>query len=960
LRSRQIAPIAVVLGLAVAGFVIARVLAVHGAHRDAERQAEVAAARIRGRITQAVSLTESLRRFMVNSGGTGVTAAQFSSNAFWWLSPADLSAAAWVEPVPPAGRAAYQRQIGQPIVSPDAQHSVVPTRSRSSYLPATLVSGFPPMSVAGIDLSGEPGMAATVRRATRANRVSATGREGAVAGTRGLFLVAPAPNLINEVLHPGYVVLFVPGQTLLTATRTPGVRLVLGAATVATAHHGQTVGMPFRQAGQRFTVVVPQRSPQGTAEALPWIILGVGLVLAGFAGALGLNAGRRARAQAEADRIFNLSSDLIAVADFNGRFTRVNPAFERTLGYSSEELRSRPYVEFVHPDDRSQTLRAAEELAHGREVIEFQNRFLRDDGSMRWLEWSARSVPGEAAIYAAARDVTERQQLDEQQAESREALSQLADEQAALRRVATLVAEGASPGAVLDAVAGEMEALLDADQVALNRFEPGEEILALAHRGVGVPRVPVGSHVSIEGDSATARVRRTGRPARMEDYEGAGGAIAEGARATGLRSSVAVPIAAEGREMWGVITASWKRKEPPAADTEERMFRFAQLLATAIANAEARAEVERLADEQAALRRVATGVARGGPPDDVFAATVAELHAVVAADYTALMRYETDGSGVLLAALGESVFDVGSRVPLIGDSATAQVRRSGRTSRIDDFDHASGPVAEDLRASGLRSGVAAPIFVEGRLWGAMASGWTAGPPPRDAETRVAQFTDLVGTAIANAESRAELLASRARIVTTADQIRRRIERDLHDGAQQRLVTMTMKLRALEGATASQDEGLTREVAEIAAGLDDVLDELRETARGLHPVILSRGGLEPALKALGRRSPVPVELDVRAQARLPESVEVAAYYVVAEALTNAAKHAAASFVRVEAEVIDGDLRVSVHDDGVGGANPARGSGLLGLNDRVEALGGKLTLHSPPAGGTTLQIDLPLSE
>ena len=224
---------------------------------------------------------------------------------------------------------------------------------------------------------------------------------------------------------------------------------------------------------------------------------------------------------------------------------------------------------------------------------------------------------------------------------------------------------------------------------------------------------------------------------------------------------------------------------------------------------------------------------------------------------------------------------------------------------------------------------------------------------------MAQFTDLVGTAIANAESRAELLASRARIVTTADQTRRRIERDLHDGAQQRLVTLTMKLRALEGEAAPPAEAVKREVAEIAAGLDDVLDDLRETARGLHPVILSRGGLEPALKALGRRSPLPVEFDLRVRQRLPETIEVAAYYVVAEALTNAAKHARASFVRVQAEVFNGDLRVSVQDDGVGGANPARGSGIVGLTDRVEALGGKLTLRSPADGGTTLQIDLPLS-
>jgi PAS domain S-box-containing protein len=775
LRARWIAPIALVLAVTLAGFVIARLAADRGARRDAERRAEVATAQISGRVAQAVSLTESLRRFMVDAGGTGVSGAQFSRNAFGWLSPAGFPAAAWIEQVPASRRAAYERRSGKPIVSPDAQHGVLPAGSRTSYLPATLVSGFPPMSGAGIDLSREPGMAGALDRATGRNGVAATPLASAVAGTRGLFLVAPAPNLIDQVLRPGYVVLFVPDATLRGAADTPGVQLAVGRGAARTRGDGETLRKTFQQAGQRFDVVVPRRSLQGTGEALPWIILAAGLVLAGFAGALGLNARRRARAQAEVDRIFTLSSDLIAVAGLDGYLKRVNPAFERTLGYSSEELRSRPYLQFVHPDDRSSTLHVAGELAHGRDAIEFENRYLRKDGSVRWLQWSARSVPDEAVVYAAARDVTERKELE---------------------------------------------------------------------------------------------------------------------------------------------------------------------------------------DEQAALRRVATAVARGASSDDVFAATVAEVHAVVAADATVLLRYEADDAVTLLAALGDSGFDVGSTFRLTGESVGVEVRRTGRTARIDDFDQVSGPITARLREHGLRSGVGAPIVVDRRLWGVMTCGWTGGPPPRDIEARVAQFTDLVGTAIANAESRAELLASRSRIVTTADQTRRRIERDLHDGAQQRLVTLTMKLRALEALT-PEAEALRSDVEEIAAGLEDVLDDLRETARGLHPVILSRGGLEPALKALGRRSPVPVELDVRTRARLPEPVEVAAYYVVAEALTNAAKHARASFVSVEADVIDGDLHVSVHDDGVGGANPARGSGLVGLADRVEALGGKLTLHSPPTGGTTLHIDVPLS-
>lgn len=658
LRRRQLAPLALVLALTVVCFVVARAVEEHGARRDSEHRADVAAAQIRSRVMQAVSLTQSLRRFMVDAGGGGVTLAEFTSVAFWWLSPAGFPAAAWVEQVPASRRAAYQRRTGQPIVSPDAQYSVVPPGARSSYLPATLASGFAPMSVTGIDLSDEPGMATALARATRLGSVAATRLGGAVGGIRGLFLVAPAPDLINQVLHPGYAVLFVPDETVLAATDTPGVQLGVGGTSTSSRDGGNTFGKTFRQAGQRFDVLVPQIAPQGTAEAVPWIILAAGFVLTGFAGALGLNADRRARAQTELDRIFKLSSDLIGVADFEGRLTRVNPAFERTLGYSSEELRSRPFVEFIHPDDRSATIRVSEELKHGSDVIAFENRNLRKDGSVRWLQWNARAAPNEAAIYAAARDVTERKQLEA---------------------------------------------------------------------------------------------------------------------------------------------------------------------------------------EQAALRRVAIAVARGGAPADVLAATVAELHAVVAADATALLRYQPDGSITLLATLGETGFEVGARIPLVGESVTAEVQRTGLTARIDNFERALGPIPERLLASGLGSGVGAPIFVEGTLWGVMTCGWTSGPP-REAEARVAQFTDLVGTAIANAESRAELLASRARIVTTADQTRRRIERDLHDGAQQRLVTLTMKLRALETATtANEAEALASDIAQIAAGLDAVLDDLRETARGLHPVILSRAG-----------------------------------------------------------------------------------------------------------------------
>jgi PAS domain-containing protein len=231
-------------------------------------------------------------------------------------------------------------------------------------------------------------------------------------------------------------------------------------------------------------------------------------------------------------------------------------------------------LDMCHPDDREATAQAFGAVLESGEVSGFENRMPTVDGSYRWLQWNVLADPDEGLVYGVARDVTERRNAEDQLREtqreleaSRDGLRALADEQAALRRVATLVAEGASPSAVLDAVAAEMEALLDADQVALNRFEPGDEIVVLAHRGLDIDRTPVGSRVSIEGRSATAEVRRTGRPARIEGYEGAEGPLAALARATGLRSSVSVPVAVEGR-LWGLITASWKSAEPPPSDTE--------------------------------------------------------------------------------------------------------------------------------------------------------------------------------------------------------------------------------------------------------------------------------------------------------------------------------------------------------------------------------------------------------
>jgi signal transduction histidine kinase len=263
-----------------------------------------------------------------------------------------------------------------------------------------------------------------------------------------------------------------------------------------------------------------------------------------------------------------------------------------------------------------------------------------------------------------------------------------------------------------------------------------------------------------------------------------------------------------------------------------------------------------------------------------------------------------------------------------------------------------------VREAGIKSAVGSPIVVKGHLWGVMAAASTEGPMPPSTEGRLASFTELVATAIANAESSAELAASRRRIVAAADDARRRIERDLHDGVQQRLVSLTFELRGAEAIAPPENDQLVRQLAQLGKGLAGALDELRVLSRGIHPAILSKGGLAPALKALAQRSAVPVKLDLVVQERLANHAEVAAYYVVSEALTNAAKHAQPSTVEVRARADDGVLELTIDDDGVGGADPVQGSGLTGLADRVEALGGTIAIASPPGEGTSLRVELPL--
>jgi signal transduction histidine kinase len=537
----------------------------------------------------------------------------------------------------------------------------------------------------------------------------------------------------------------------------------------------------------------------------------------------------------------------------------------------------------------------------------------------------------------------------------------IAEERAALRRVAVLVARGAPPEEVFAAVTAEVGRLLDADLTAMGRYDPDKAITYVARWSATGDHWWGDHRRALGGRNVSTLVFETGGPARIDDFSQASRWTADIVRRLGIRSSVGAPVVVEGRP-WGVMMASTTSETAFPADTEARLAGFTELAGTAIANAQARVDLRGYADEQAALRRVATLVAGGAPPEAVFAAVAAEAGRLLGTDLTGVGRYDPDdvltAVGAWSSAGTAMPSTVGTRTSLGGQNMATLVFRTGRPVRIDDYSSATGAAAEVGRAWGYRAAVAAPITVEGRLWGLMTVASTHKEPlPADTEARLAGFTELVGTAIGNAEAQAALTASRARIVATANEARHRIERDLHDGAQQRLVTLALQLRELQAAPPPEPGELAQRLDGVAAGLEAALEELRETARGIHPAVLTDGGLRPALKALARRSPVPVTLHVQIADRPPAAVEIVAYYVVSEALTNIAKHARASAAKVDVAAGEGVLRVCVQDDGRGGAAFGHGSGLVGLKDRVEALGGKIWLSSPPGAGTTLEVHLP---
>jgi PAS domain S-box-containing protein len=941
-------------------------------------------------------------------------------------------------------------------------------------------------------------------------------------GTSGLFLVAPAQNLIGEVLRPGYVVVFVSEPSLRAAAGdTAAVGLTAGGTSKAASESAENVPVSFTEAGQRFEVVVPKESVDAAAAVSPWIILAAGLLLAALAAALGVNAARRGRAQEELDRIFTLSQDLIAVADFDGRFTRVNPAAEEILGYTEEELLARPYVDLVHPADRDSTAAEADAIAQGKPTLSFENRYVRKDGSLKVLDWTTTPDVENKLMYAVARDVTERRQAEAE-------VERLADEQAALRRVATLVAREASQAEVFAAIAEECAHLFGTEDIGMVRYEGDRDQLVLASAGMFRDIFPTGSRQPLGGENAASRVFRTGQPARIDDYGRANGPIAEALRPIGLRCAVATPIMVEGR-LWGAMITGTTGEEPLPRETESRLgqftelmataiantesratanrlteeqaalrrvatlvakeappaevfakvaeelatvlgdvdcslFRdegdgtasavalsgarvsagvrvgtrlpvdgdgviasvlrdgrpcrigeysgatgaiaqrgrelgirsavgcpivvggriwgamgaaryeaeafppeaetrigqFADLVATAIANADARAEVERLAAEQAALRRVAMLVADGAAPAAVFEAVAAEMEGLLGADGVTLSRYEPDEEVTVVAhrGLNAALLPPGTRTSHQGTNVTSLVRRSERPARMEHYDDTHGAVAELIRGLGVRASVAAPIVVDGRLWGVTIASWTGEEsPPGDTEERMAQFAELLDTAIANADSRDQLTASRVRLLAEGDEARRRVVRDLHDGAQQRLVHTIVTLKLAQRSLRQKDGDAESLIGEALEHAERGNAELRELAHGILPSVLTRGGLQAGVDAFVSRLDLPVQVEVPVE-RFPVEIEASAYFIVAEALTNVVKHSHAGHAEVRASAHDGTLHVEVRDDGIGGADPD-GHGLVGIGDRATALGGRLKVKSPAGGGTLVAATLPLT-
>jgi PAS domain S-box-containing protein len=657
--------------------------------------------------------------------------------------------------------------------------------------------------------------------------------------------------------------------------------------------------------------------------------------------------------------------DGVVIIDQDGCVTYLNAAAERIFGYRADQVLGQELAEmFLPPSAREAHRRGlARYLATGQTRVldrRIEVTAMRAGGSEFPAELTVTraGLPGAPAFIGYVRDITERRRAGEDLLTARQRLKAVADEQAALRRVATLVARGAPQEEVFAVVAREVTSVLDLPLVSVTRFETGGIAVAVGVSGLQTP-YPVGTSWPLDEHGASGRVYHTGRSARADYAHVPGPIVATLASQVGIRSAVAVPIIVSNRT-WGAMMALSTVPQP--AGTEARLASFTELVATAIANAQARQELQRLADEQAALRQVATLVAQGAEPTAVFDAVCEVTGRLVGATSVNLAQFTPDEMNLTQAGWSERGTHVppGTRLPLDGNSINAIIRQTHAPIRVDSYEGRSGRLAARLRELGIRSEVGAPVVVDGEVWGALIAGTDqAEPLPPGTEQRVASFAELIGTAVSNATAHAELIASRARMVTAFDAARQRVTRDLHDGAQQQLVSTIINLQLAQQTWSSAPErareSLDRALRDARSGLDG----LREIAAGIHPAILTHRGLAAALDALAGRLPLPVHLDITDR-RLPEPIEASVYFFCSEALTNVVKHSKANsaWVRVAAE--HDRYTIEVRDDGIGGAEARlETSGLIGLRDRIGALKGAMQISSPASSGTTLRAWIPLS-
>jgi signal transduction histidine kinase len=536
-------------------------------------------------------------------------------------------------------------------------------------------------------------------------------------------------------------------------------------------------------------------------------------------------------------------------------------------------------------------------------------------------------------------------------------LRSLAESQGSLRYVATLVAQGADPSEVFAAVAAEAARLLGVGAVSVMTYDHAAQMYTKIFGTHGDRAcVPDGDRLPLADCPEGILILETGRPVRIDDWTVIPGPIAARHIEMGYGQGIAAPIFIDGL-VWGHIGAYGEAGEVLPVGCETQLADFTYLMASAIANAKVTVELRGLAEKQgAALRRIATLVAQQAPPGEIFNAVAREASWALAVQRVDVIRCHEDGT---LARIGTTeptnALNTGS-LSASAEYVVGQLLRTGRPVRIDDYTTLPAPHASLVGDEGFRSIVGGAITVDGRLWGAIVV-LAAKALPSDTETRLTDFTHLVASSIAIVHARNLLNASRIRLVSAGDETRRQIERNLHDGIQQRLVALGLSLQAVTIKT-SVPTDVQGALDGVARDLEGVVEDIRVFSHGLHPALLSRSGLGPSLRALARRSPIAVNLDVLVNARFSESVETAVYYVVSEALANATKHSQASEVSVSVLADSTEIRARVADDGIGGATLEHSSGLIGLVDRVEALGGSFELDSPTGGGTTLSIVLQL--